>query len=507
MSATSSPNHVGGPPLPPEIAAFAQRGWHLFPCGRRRKKPLISSWPRLASSDPFVLQRWSEEHPHCNWAITTGSQSGVFVLDVDGEAGRASLAALESKHGPLPVTLTVITGREDGGEQRYFVHPVSHEVRSSTTKLGPGLHIRGAGGYAIVPPSIHPSGKTYMFVNESIPIAEGSEWLLDLLVADDDNSARQPPPERFILREGERNDGLARNAGFLRRGGADLPEIERKLLEANKRRCRPPLDEREVRRIAVSVARYPIGGPDPLEFAWHETAARIYPSEEERFLELCRCLQKARTDQEIVLPLQRIGELMDIHWTTVSRYRRNAVRRGMLTPTAEYVAGKRAGRYVFNERQKGAGAGAGRPTSTPANYERAKYWLSEHRVAAHSEHFTGNGVNLHSEHGSYSEQCSYSERGSREGASCDAAALNEEASIAKARARGESLGFTGIFLSSFIERELVLMKKWAAGRRSQTAGAGWAPERETFTSGRGPRVRREDPAPPTTTNQSKGATP
>ena len=32
---------------------------------------------------------------------------------------------------------------------------------------------------------------------------------------------------------------------------------------------------------------------------------------------------------------------------------------------------------------------------------------------------------------------------------------------AKAKARGESLGFTGAFFSNFIERELVFMEKWA----------------------------------------------
>jgi len=38
--------------------------------------------------------------------------------------------------------------------------------------------------------------------------------------------------------------------------------------------------------------------------------------------------------------------------------------------------------------------------------------------------------------------------------SADAAALT------KARARGEMYGFTGLFLSNFIERELRLMAKW-----------------------------------------------
>ncbi len=46
----------------------------------------------------------------------------------------------------------------------------------------------------------------------------------------------------------------------------------------------------------------------------------------------------------------------------------------------------------------------------------------------------------------------------------------EKAAIAKARARGEMHGFTGIFLVNFIERELQLMVKWR--NRARAAGRG-----------------------------------
>jgi hypothetical protein len=38
--------------------------------------------------------------------------------------------------------------------------------------------------------------------------------------------------------------------------------------------------------------------------------------------------------------------------------------------------------------------------------------------------------------------------------------LADEAAVARARARGEMYGFAGLFLSSFIERELQLMEIW-----------------------------------------------
>ena len=45
-----------------------------------------------------------------NIGIPTGEGAGFWVLDVDGEAGEATLAALVSKHGPLPPTREVTTG-------------------------------------------------------------------------------------------------------------------------------------------------------------------------------------------------------------------------------------------------------------------------------------------------------------------------------------------------------------------------------------------------------------
>jgi hypothetical protein len=352
------------------ILLLARRGWRLFPCVRRSKTPLIEAWPRLASFDPRVLERWSDDNPNCNWAMATGVQSGVFGLDVDGEVGRRSLAKLESEHGPLTITLTTITGREDGGEHRIFKYPLM-DVRSSTRRLGAGLHIRAEGGYLVVPESIHPSGRVYQFVDESIPVAEVSNWLLELLLSPTHDSGHQSPAERSILRDGERNDGLIRYAGALRRRGADYAEIEKRLLEANQRRCydalgiKPyPLPEREIRKIAKSALRWPVGGPDPLELAWQEAAKINHSSHEEGFLELCRCLQHARPGQEIALPLKRIGALMGVDWTSAQKYRQRAVRSGILTPTTQYVAGKQAGRYVYNEATRLRGDLSGAPPLT-----------------------------------------------------------------------------------------------------------------------------------------------
>ncbi len=58
---------------------------------------------------------------------------------------------------------------------------------------------------------------------------------------------------------GGRNQLLARVGGMLRRAGLDVREIEGCLGVVNVSRCNPPLNEEEVRAVAVSMGRYETG--------------------------------------------------------------------------------------------------------------------------------------------------------------------------------------------------------------------------------------------------------
>src|SRR5664280_1233091 len=94
-----------------ECIRLAAQGWRLFPCAPRNKPPLLKGWRALASSDPATIRKWAVKHPGCNWGVACGADSGVWVIDVDGNPGRDSLSALEAKSGPLPATLAVQTAR------------------------------------------------------------------------------------------------------------------------------------------------------------------------------------------------------------------------------------------------------------------------------------------------------------------------------------------------------------------------------------------------------------
>ncbi len=332
-----------------EVIRLAALGWRLFPVKPQEKQPLITGWKAKATDDVRQMREWVRVHPDCNWGLACGPGSRVWVLDVDGEKGRASLAELEAQHGPLPATLASHTGREDGGEHRWFTWPADRDIRNSTGKLGDGLDIRAAGGYAIVPPSIHPTGRRYQWANPEVPIADAPPWLLEMLTTPAERPAPTPAAEIGILPEGRRNDGLHRFGGALRRRGASQQEIEAELLQSNARRCRPPLPDAEVRKIAASAARYPLGGPDPLEIAWQATQDVTYLSKYARVVALARQLQFDRLGQPIALPLVRLGGLMGCDWTQVRRWRKRAECDGLLRLVGRYVPHRKAALYVFDD--------------------------------------------------------------------------------------------------------------------------------------------------------------
>jgi len=331
------------------IQRLAQRGWRLLPCAVRGKAALLKRWPTLASSDLAAIQEWAAKNPECNWGVATGPGSRVFVLDVDGETGKASLAALERQQGPLPITLVSLTGRGDGGEHRWFNYPAASEIRGSTGKLGEGLDTRGAGGYVIVPPSIHETGRAYRWIDPEQSIADAPSWLLDLLSGNSRTTGNPRAVHTRILVEGSRNDTLFRFGCAMRRRGATQEQIERRLLHKNDAECKPPLTADEVRKITASSARYEPGGPDPLESAWNAVLNEPHPSGYEQFLALARNLQLARPGLTIALPLIRIGGLMECDWTQVRRWRKRAVSKGWLCLKERDIPHVQAALYIFNE--------------------------------------------------------------------------------------------------------------------------------------------------------------
>lgn len=163
---------------PGEAARYyaEERGWHVFPCAPRSKSPATRRGFYDATASSGQIASWWEKSPGYNAAIRTGEGSGFFVLDPDGLAGQDEVRALEAIYGPLPKTLTAKT---PNGYHHYFRYPAGRRITNSPVSAN--VHVRGEGGYVVAPPSIHPSGVTYEWVDESVPITDAPDWLLALV--------------------------------------------------------------------------------------------------------------------------------------------------------------------------------------------------------------------------------------------------------------------------------------------------------------------------------------
>jgi len=231
-------------------------------CKRIGKHPKVR-WKELERGSPVPHSKDGE-----GVGVKTGASpkgSGVIVVDLDSEAAAHALGEL----GEVPETFTVTTPRPS--VHLYFKHPGFY-VSNSAGALAQGIDIRGDGGFVVGPGSPHWSGGTYEVMVDGEP-ADAPEWLLEWL------RARSRPPVEAKAYDGDvegkervRRQGLflehCRKAPEAREGERDaklwplcqhgaidlrLPneDILGVIDEAWNPRCRPPLDEDELRRAVL----------------------------------------------------------------------------------------------------------------------------------------------------------------------------------------------------------------------------------------------------------------
>lgn len=135
--------------------------WHdlgiaVLPILARSKSPALDSWAEYQERLPtmFELKAWFGRDGY-NLAVITGWQNLVIVdFDDLGIFGQW-LAGLDSERfAKAWATYRVSTSR---GVHLYF-------YTDEPTRAGklPGIDIKAGGGYALAPPSVHPSGALYV---------------------------------------------------------------------------------------------------------------------------------------------------------------------------------------------------------------------------------------------------------------------------------------------------------------------------------------------------------
>src|SRR6266545_1787659 len=126
-------------------------------CTRAGKHPRITGGVWQATTDPAVVRRWWRRWPAANLALRTGVR--FDVADVDGQPGVEALRALLT-NADRPLSSGPLARTGGGGWHLLFAPTGS----GSPKRVLPGVDWRGRGGYVLVAPSAHPSGRRYRCV-------------------------------------------------------------------------------------------------------------------------------------------------------------------------------------------------------------------------------------------------------------------------------------------------------------------------------------------------------
>jgi len=244
--------------LADEALWISREGFPVFPVERHSKKPLVRWQPyqqRLQTEQE--VKNWWERWPEANIGMATGSLSRLVVLDCD------SPDALEIFITSFPEARD--TAQAQTGRGRHFYFAWEPGIRTASAILGPGIDLRGEGGFIILPPSVHSNGKIYEWLNDSDPLPLPpplKQTLTGYFKHEPGFKSGETPSDR--IRVGQRNTVLTSLAGSMRQRGMTEQAIEAALHAENRLSCDPPLPEIEVKTIARSVAHYQPSFPSPI---------------------------------------------------------------------------------------------------------------------------------------------------------------------------------------------------------------------------------------------------
>lgn len=157
----------------------AVRGYEVFELKpavpgdtRSGKNPRFRGWQASATTDPAEIKRRWTERPRSNVGIALTAQQ--YVLDADSPASIAAVAAMD-----LQPTLTVRSGRTEGGRHYYFVVRGGVRLRNLARVCEvEGLEGKTAGKLVVWAGSLHHSGARYA-IEEDRPAAVMPSWLVE----------------------------------------------------------------------------------------------------------------------------------------------------------------------------------------------------------------------------------------------------------------------------------------------------------------------------------------
>ena len=135
---------------------YSEQGFSVIPIRPGWKKKPLVKWEefqgRRATTEE--ISGWFQKWPDANIGIVTGSISGIVAIDADSDDAKKWMTET------LPATGVY---QETSRGKHAFYKPNGHPVK---TRAGvrEKIDIRGDGGYVVIAPSIHETGKKYKLI-------------------------------------------------------------------------------------------------------------------------------------------------------------------------------------------------------------------------------------------------------------------------------------------------------------------------------------------------------
>jgi hypothetical protein len=217
-------------------------------------------WQEYSERLPTVeeIERWWQQYPNAGVGIVTGKVSNLIVLDVDTKKG----ADANHVYRTYPTDLVVRTG--SGGGHFYYQYP--HQNGRIPNVVGKkdgkptGYDLRADGGYVVAPPSLHPSGRRYEWLQTGKAPAEATPQLLKFILPKSELNGGATSTEPWLadalqgVGEGARDDTCARLAGYFLSKGMGEDVVLQQLRNWNDKND-PPMEEQDLLKTLKSVQR------------------------------------------------------------------------------------------------------------------------------------------------------------------------------------------------------------------------------------------------------------
>lgn len=258
---------------------------HRNICKSPGKSPIVPAWTDRTVPSMEEAESWYARNPYMNVGMIMGK--GFVGVDIDGEVGELLLQG-HSK-GEIPDTWEFATG---AGRRLIFTIPLDMGTKKFTKKGTPGQHeelaFLASGQQTIMPPSIHHTGRKYIWTEgksyRDIDPAPAPLWLIREIQEERtvDLSVDKPAPMKNevedlpgaakgrgkevssnaissedwekVVTAGGRNQHMSKLAGSLVSKGTLSKDTIKIFLKAqNLQKCVPPLLDAELDAMVETI--------------------------------------------------------------------------------------------------------------------------------------------------------------------------------------------------------------------------------------------------------------